>query len=253
MPHFRRFLFFLLLMAPGLLPVLTGAAGTPADTSSAESSSEGTSSAGISGTVLYEASPELPWRYARYYVNRKGQLAEAVVVLTRRSGGRIRTSPAPEHESVTHEMGQKDFRFDPETLVIREGDRVRFTNADQQLHNVQTSDLLPFNVNTPPEGKGHVQLFPKAGGTRRPVRLGCVFHSNMRAWIYVFDHPYCALTGPDGSFHLKHVPPGEYRLTVVHPAGQLSHSTDVTVEDGAVTRSTLTLTPDDLTNRKGKS
>jgi hypothetical protein len=30
------------------------------------------------------------------------------------------------------------------------------------------------------------------------------------------DHPYFAVTGEDGSFSLKNVPPGDYTVTVWH-------------------------------------
>ena len=203
----------------------------------------------VSGTVSYQADSERPWRYARYYVNGDGRLAEAVVVLRKASGGKIRSKDAVGREAVTHGMDQKDFRFVPETLVIHEGDRVRFTNSDNQLHNVRTGDIAPFNVNTPPDSE-YTRTFPKAGGIRRPVRLGCVFHSTMRAWIYVFDHRYFALTGPDGRFAFDDVPAGRYRLTVIHPSGNLQHSFDVTVSAAADAGVPAILTPDHLTVRR---
>ena len=44
--------------------------------------------------------------------------------------------------------------------------------------------------------------------------MKCNVHSWMRAYIGVMDHPYFAVTGPDGSFELKNVPPGDYTLAV---------------------------------------
>jgi hypothetical protein len=38
----------------------------------------------------------------------------------------------------------------------------------------------------------------------------------MKAYIAVFSHPYYAVTGPDGSFDLKNVPPGSYTLIAWH-------------------------------------
>ncbi len=52
----------------------------------------------------------------------------------------------------------------------------------------------------------------------------------MRAWVFVFDHPWFQLTGPDGAFRLTNVPPGDYRLDVVHPAGELRSSQTITVK-----------------------
>jgi hypothetical protein len=38
----------------------------------------------------------------------------------------------------------------------------------------------------------------------------------MKAWVAVLDHPYFAVTGEDGSFDLRGLPPGEYTLEVWH-------------------------------------
>lgn len=38
-----------------------------------------------------------------------------------------------------------------------------------------------------------------------------------RGWVVVPQHPYYAITGPDGSFRLDRVPPGRYSLVVWHP------------------------------------
>jgi len=36
----------------------------------------------------------------------------------------------------------------------------------------------------------------------------------MKAYVRVFDHPYFAVTTPDGSFEIKYVPKGNLRLFV---------------------------------------
>jgi plastocyanin len=202
----------------------------------------------ISGTVTYQPDSERPWRYARYYVadRRTGALAEAVVALSSRS---LRDLNPPDEPAI-REMDQKDFRFDPETMVLRAGDSVRFTNSDPTVHNVRTSDgNRPFNVNIG-TGAEHVQEFDRAGGLRRPIRIGCVLHSTMRAWIYVFDHPFYALTEQTGAFRFEGVPPGEYTLQLTHPAGELAWSQDVTIEPGSDIHVDIELSPDNLTSEK---
>ncbi len=44
------------------------------------------------------------------------------------------------------------------------------------------------------------------------IRVKCNIHNWMHAWIGVVDNPYFAVTGGDGSFELKNVPPGEYTI-----------------------------------------
>jgi hypothetical protein len=41
-------------------------------------------------------------------------------------------------------------------------------------------------------------------------------HPWPRAYIAVFDHPYYAVTRPDGSFSIDGVPPGKYTLVAWH-------------------------------------
>jgi hypothetical protein len=38
----------------------------------------------------------------------------------------------------------------------------------------------------------------------------------MQCWLGVLDHPYFAVTGTDGGFALRDVPPGEYTVAVWH-------------------------------------
>lgn len=198
----------------------------------------------ITGRVIYQSDPKHPWRYARYYVKsrRTGELAEAVVGLT---DNRLRKQ-APESKPATVAMDQKDFRFIPETVVVRAGDSVRFGNSDGVVHNVRTADgRQPFNVNIPP-GRTHTEAFEKSGGIRKPIGLGCVFHSSMRGWIFVFDHPWAMVTGQDGKFVFENVPPGRHDLALRHPAGNLEWSGTVEVVAGKTARVEIVLSPENL-------
>ena len=38
----------------------------------------------------------------------------------------------------------------------------------------------------------------------------------MVAWIVVLDHPLFAVTGPDGKYKIKNLPPGKYTIEVWH-------------------------------------
>ncbi len=44
------------------------------------------------------------------------------------------------------------------------------------------------------------------------IPVKCNIHPWMKAYIAVFSDPYFAVTGKDGSFDLKNVPPGTYTL-----------------------------------------
>lgn len=209
----------------------------------------------VEGTVIYQADSKRPWRYARHYVNQrrvtdrgKGELAEAVLAL---SGLTSKKTDRPS-EPATIVVDQKDFQFIPETVVIRAGDRIKFLNNDKEVHNVQAFHLKhSFNVNLPGGGR-HVETFKHAMGIWAPYRIGCVYHSAMRAWVFVLDHPYFQVTKTDGRFQLKNVPPGKYTLEMVHPAGRLRWSKTIQVEAGRTTALDIRVSPDNLPKKRAK-
>ena len=122
---------------------------------------------------------------------------------------------------------------------------MRFTNTDAATHNVQTSsEIANFNVNTPGGGE-HTFRFDRAGGTRQIATIGCVFHSNMRAFVLVFDHPWYAFTPASGRFRLTDVPAGEYDLEMVHPAGELRWRKRVTIPPDETVKVDIRVSADD--------
>lgn len=199
--------------------------------------------AAISGRVTYTADAARPWRYARYYVKGRetGSLAEAVVALR---GTGLKKWPAPA-AAATAAMDQVNFQFVPETLAIRVGDAVQFKNSDTTTHNVKSSSpLATFNVNMA-AGDDYTYQFNRAGGLRNPIELGCIYHGGMRAWIYVFDHPYFTVTGADGTFRFDRVPPGEYTLEMTHPAGGLRWRQTIHIVGGNDQSVAIGVSPDD--------
>ena len=204
----------------------------------------------VEGTLEYEADSKRRWRYARYYVDRKtSRLAEAVIALTPEDADLKFERPEPK----TTEIDQKNFMFVPETVAIRAGDRIRFLNSDRAVHNVAVAHIRhSFNVNLQPE-QAHEETFPYGRRVDLPYRIGCIYHSAMRAWIYVFDHPLFDMTEKNGVFRLINVPPGEYTLDFVHPAGDLRLSKKITVAADSTQKFEITLSPDDLRPKKTDS
>jgi hypothetical protein len=59
-------------------------------------------------------------------------------------------------------------------------------------------------------------------------------HPWPRAYLAVFDHPYFAVTKPDGSFTIDGVPPGKYKLVVWHErTGKKEQPVDVPASGAA--------------------
>lgn len=205
----------------------------------------------IEGVVIYESDRTRPWRYRRYYVadRKKGQLAEAVVCLAEEPLS-VRSDKETPRSWV---VDQKDYRFIPETLAVRSGDQINFTNSDPLLHDVSTRQRKAIAGDVDRQGsfslrqkQNVTQVYRDAGGTERPVTLSCRFHSAMRGWIYVFDHPFFQVTDKEGAFRLTSVPAGSHRIVMVHPAGNLRWDQTIKVNAGQTHRIEIRVSPDNL-------
>lgn len=128
-------------------------------------------------------------------------------------------------------MDQRNFLFEPHVLAVEAGREVEFRNSDVANQGVTASSAGPknrFNVVTPPGGR-HAHRF---AASPSPVAIGCPVHVTMAAWIFVFDHPYHAVTDGEGRFRLPPVPPGRYTLHVRHPDGGMRREQPVVVREG---------------------
>jgi hypothetical protein len=88
-------------------------------------------------------------------------------------------------------------------------------NSDPVLHNInaQPTKNPGFNFGQPVKGMETKKSFPNPE-VMIPVK--CDVHPWMRSYIGVQAHPYAAVTGEDGSFSLKGLPPGTYELEAWH-------------------------------------
>jgi hypothetical protein len=112
------------------------------------------------------------------------------------------------------EINNDKCRFVPEIQVMRPG-RLDVLNSDPVLHNTHGyyDRRTAFNLALPNQGQRIPVELPRTGA----VRIDCDAHGWMEAWIYVVDNPYYAITGPDGSFAITDVPPGNYTLMAFQP------------------------------------
>jgi hypothetical protein len=98
--------------------------------------------------------------------------------------------------------------FEPHALVLRAGQDLLVKNSAPFAHNI---NVLGNNKLLQP---GTEVTFKKLNSTLKPAMGQCNIHGWMNCWVCVFDHPYYALTGEDGTFEIKDAPVGEYRLMV---------------------------------------
>ena len=115
-------------------------------------------------------------------------------------------------------MDQFSMMFVPGVLVSRVDQPVRFTNSDQELHNVRVvhneSRDTVFNVGTPVGGY-YEHTFDQPG----VYAVMCDVHTVMGASIFVTTTPYVAVADREGGFTFSDVLPGPYTVAV-HADGQ---------------------------------
>jgi len=129
-------------------------------------------------------------------------------------------------------MSQKGMVFEPHILPVVRGATVDFTNDDTVAHNVfsPAGSKTTFNLGLYGVGVKRSQTFNTLG----EIPLLCNVHPDMSAFVVVLQNPYFVLTGNDGAFEIKNVPPGSYELKVWHEKLKEA-SQQVTVTAGQTT------------------
>jgi plastocyanin len=105
--------------------------------------------------------------------------------------------------------------YEPHVLGIMEGQQLEILNSDPVNHNVHAESQVnaAWNESQAPRAEHKFKRFDTAE-VLFPVT--CSVHPWMRSYIGVSPHPFFAVTGEDGSFTLKGVPPGTYTIEAVH-------------------------------------
>jgi hypothetical protein len=121
--------------------------------------------------------------------------------------------PKPPAEPVVFD--QKDCRFLPHALLVQAPCKVLVKSDDPVAHNTRTSPLsnTPFNQSVAANDRKGLDLNYKKA-ERLPVEVKCDFHTWMKAYHLVLDHPWMAVTDDDGKFTIKDVPAGKHEFVI---------------------------------------
>lgn len=138
-----------------------------------------------------------------------GGLANVVVFISDGLGNR--TFDLPSAPAV---IEQKGCLYQPHVVAMRANQKLEVVNSDNTTHNIhpQPNNNREWNKSQPP-GLAIEETFAREE-IAIPVR--CNVHPWMRSYIAVFKHPYFAVTGRNGSFDLKDLPPGTYTIQAWH-------------------------------------
>ncbi len=143
-------------------------------------------------------------------VNPNGTLSNVFVYIKQGLEGKTFEPPT---EPVT--IDQSGCWFRPRVIGIQTGQPLNVTNSDPVTHNIHPLAEINRAWNQSQE-PGSEPLKRRFKEREVMIRVKCNIHSWMRAWIGAVEHPYFAVTGADGTFELKNVPPGDYMIEVWH-------------------------------------
>jgi hypothetical protein len=223
-PALRRTAALLLFLAPGLI---LGSAPSTASSRAPAGSIRG--QVGVSGSATLSGAPPAGKAIdmtgddycgrvnagqqvldRTVVADEQGRLAEVVVYV--KEGLARGNHPVPQ-EPVT--LDQQNCMYRPRVLALRANQPFIIRNSDETLHNVhvRAKSNREFNVGQPMKGIQSRRTFSSA---EVGIHVACDIHGWMAASIAVFDHPYFAVTGADGSFSIADLPPGQYLIEAWH-------------------------------------
>jgi plastocyanin len=108
-------------------------------------------------------------------------------------------------------LAQRGCIYDPHIVALRVGQNLEIKNDDQATHNVLAMPTQNPKWNRS-ETPGAAPLEETFAIPELAIPLRCNVHPWMKSYVFVFNHPYYAVTGKDGQFELKNLPPGTYTI-----------------------------------------
>jgi hypothetical protein len=143
-------------------------------------------------------------------VIKNGKLANVFVYI--QSGLAQAAFAAPRDPVV---LDQKGCRYIPHVLGLMIGQPLKVLNDDLAEHNVHPmpKQNQEWNESQMPRGQPIVKTFQHPE-IMMPVQ--CNQHPWMEMYLNVMANPFFAVSGEDGSFQIKDLPPGEYTLAAIH-------------------------------------
>jgi plastocyanin len=181
-----------------------------------------TTVASVSGTVKFDGAAPKPAKIdmsqdpackgtntAETIVSDNGDLANVFVYVKDGLGNRTFDVPA---QAVT--IDQQGCKYHPHVLGVMTGQNIEIKNDDPTTHNIHPTPQSnrEWNESQPPQSAPIEKNFAREE-IMLPVK--CNQHPWMRMYINVVKNPFFTVTGPDGKYELKGLPPGDYTIAFV--------------------------------------
>jgi plastocyanin len=112
-------------------------------------------------------------------------------------------------------LNQTGCMYVPHVIGVMAGQQIDIKNSDATNHNIhpQPQTNQEWNESQPPGTPDKMQSFPRQEVV---IAVKCNIHPWMRSYIGVVSHPFYAVTGDDGTFTIKGLPPGTYTIEMIH-------------------------------------
>jgi hypothetical protein len=143
-------------------------------------------------------------------VGEHGALANAVVYV--KAGLGSYHFDTPKDPAV---LDQKGCLYQPRVLALMTNQPFEVKNTDPITHNVHPipRQNRPWNRSI---GAGEVAYVTTFSHPELAIPVVCNIHPWMRAYLFVFAHPYFNVTTKSGTFALENLPPGTYTIEAWH-------------------------------------
>jgi hypothetical protein len=135
-----------------------------------------------------------------------GELANAVVYIKSGLGSYHFDTP-----SAPAVLDQEACMYVPRVVALMTGQNLHVKNTDPTSHNIHFMPHMnkQWNFSMP---SGADPLDTHFDKQELAIPIMCNVHPWMRAFLFVFAHPYFAVTPKTGTFALTGVPPGTYTI-----------------------------------------
>ena len=111
-------------------------------------------------------------------------------------------------------ISQTEQTFIPNVLPVVVGSKIHFLNEDEFFHNVQSyTPKSRFSIGRRAPGVSYSINIKKEG----IIDLTCDIHPHMNARILSLNTPYFSRINEDGTYSIKYLPDGKYRVEIYHP------------------------------------
>jgi plastocyanin len=139
-----------------------------------------------------------------------GHLANVYVYVKEGLGSRTFDVPK---EAIT--LDQSGCKYHPHVLGVVANQTIKIVNSDPTTHNIHPTpkDNREWNESQPPAAAPLEKTFAREE-IMLPVK--CNQHPWMRMFVNVSKSPFFTVSGPDGKFEIKGLPPGDYTIAFVH-------------------------------------